>query len=1134
MARAARPAAPRERKAWLFFASVSVVTARRWATSRRTAPRSPAPWPPPLPAPERMWAEAAGPAGGAEPLFPGSRRSRSAWAAVRLELGGPDSCPVVLHSFTQLDPDLPRLEVERRAVLGQGPCPMLAGPRPWLCLPRDPGCLRPGPSPPSVLSLQSSTQEIGEELVNGVIYSISLRKVQVHQGANKGQRWLGCESEAALSVYETCKVRTVKAGTLERLVEHLVPAFQGSDLSYVTVFLCTYRAFTTTQQVLDLLFKRYGCVLPYSSGDGGPQDQLKSAISSILGTWLDQYSEDFCQPPDFPCLRQLVAYVQLNMPGSDLERRAHLLLAQLERAEPVEAAPEGAAARAGGTCGPGTRAGPLPGGSGHVMGAAGHTALPLAALLPVPAPALEPAPEREPTPAEALVPVPLPAPDPEPEPAPEPGTAAALGSALGPAPEPEPVPRSPATSAAELEAAPSPTLELEPALVSEPPWPAAAEDGLTEEKPHILAFAPDLVAEQFTLMDAELFKKVVPYHCLGSIWSQRDKKGKEHLAPTVRATVTQFNSVANCVITTCLGARGVTARARARVLEHWIEVARECRLLKNFSSLYAILSALQSNSIHRLKKTWEEVSRDSLRIFQKLSEIFSDENNYSLSRELLIKEGTSKFATLEVNPKRAQKRPKETGVIQGTIPYLGTFLTDLVMLDTAMKDYLYVSGQRAGGRVGGQPGTAQHPAGGPGLGRAWPSWTQPGPQSCTGRLINFEKRRKEFEVIAQIRLLQSACNNYSILPEARFVAWFHSLERLSESESYSLSCALEPPSESASSTLKARKSTAIVKRWSDRQVPSTELSASGSAHSKSCDQLRCGPYLSSGDVADALSVHSAGSSSSDVEEINMSFVPESPDAQEKKVPAPPRPGPGQPPTAEAESSRLLTALSPQFWESTSQSSPETSGISSASSSTSSSSASTTPVASTRTHKRSVSGVCGHGPALPLYNQQVGDCCIIRVSLDVDNGNMYKSILVTSQDKAPAVIRKAMDKHNLDEDEPDDYELVQVISEERSESGPVCGARAGAAPAQDTLPAGGRRAHGPWTRREVRGRPAEVSATELKIPDNANVFYAMNSAANYDFVLKKRTFSKGAKVRHGASSTLPRMKQKGLKLAKGIF
>ncbi|XP_036185114.1 ral guanine nucleotide dissociation stimulator isoform X2 [Myotis myotis] len=905
----------------------------------------------------------------------------------------------------------------RRWAIAHRPSPTVPSPTPW-------------PTPLLAPATESSTQEIGEELVNGVVYSISLRKVQVHPTASKGQRRLGCENESALSLYETCKVRTVKAGTLEKLVEHLVPAFQGSDLSYVTIFLCTYRTFTTTQQVLDLLFKRYGCILPYPHEDGGPQDHLRNAISSILGTWLDQYSEDFYQPPGFPCLKQLVAYVQLNMPGSDLERRAHLLLAQLERTELTEAELEALS--------------PAP--------ALEPAAAPVLAPSPVPTSEQEPAPSPAPAPAPAPSLAPAlassPVPTSEQEPAPAPALASSLAPALvsspvlaseqelvlagepepalEPAPEREPAPGPTPTATAELEPALSQTLELEPTPAPEPSWPSpvAAENGLSEERPHLLAFPPYLVAEQFTLMDAELFKKVVPYHCLGSIWSQRDKKGKEHLAPTVRATVSQFNSVANCVITTCLGDRSATARARARVVEHWIEVARECRVLKNFSSLYAILSALQSNSIHRLKKTWEEVSRwagpcprDSVRVFQKLSEIFSDENNYSLSRELLVKEGTSKFATLEMNPKRAQKRPKETGVIQGTIPYLGTFLTDLVMLDTAMKDYLY------------------------------------------GRLINFEKRRKEFEVIAQIKLLQSACNNYSIQPEEQFGAWFRAMARLSEAESYSLSCELEPPSESASNTLKAKKSTAIVKRWSDRQAPSTELSTSGSSHSKSCDQLRCSPYLSGGDIADALSVHSAGSSSSDVEEITMSFVPESPDGQEKK-----------------------------FWESASQSSPETSGISSASSSASSSSASTTPVASARTHKRSVSGVSSYSASLPLYNQQVGDCCIIRVSLDVDNGNMYKSILVTSQDKAPAVIRKAMDKHHLDEEQPEQYELVQVISDER----------------------------------------------KLKIPDNANVFYAMNSAANYDFVLKKRAFTKGAKVRHGASSTLPRMKQKGLRIAKGIF
>lgn len=139
------------------------------------------------------------------------------------------------------------------------------------------------------------------------------------------------------------------------------------------------------------------------------------------------------------------------------------------------------------------------------------------------------------------------------------------------------------------------------------PFATQEESGFEDELPvfSFMSFDPIMVAEQFTLMDAvrtfltllssfketlldsiatyiflqDLFKKVVPYHCLGAIWSQRDKKGKEHLAPTIRATVAQFNSVTNCAIATCLNNPSLKASQRARLLERWIDVAR----VRNFS-----------------------------------------------------------------------------------------------------------------------------------------------------------------------------------------------------------------------------------------------------------------------------------------------------------------------------------------------------------------------------------------------------------------------------------------------------------------------------------------------------------------------------------------------------------------------
>ncbi|KAM8875473.1 ral guanine nucleotide dissociation stimulator-like 1 [Spinachia spinachia] len=737
-------------------------------------------------------------------------------------------------------------------------------------------------------SKMSSVQDWGEEVEEGAIYNVTLKRVQIQQAANKGARWLGAEGDRlppghTVSQLETCKIRSIRAGTLERLVETLLTAFGDNDLTYTSIFLSTYRAFASTHTVLQLLLERYGSPERSEQESDGA---IRSALASILRAWMDQCPEDFQEPPDYPCLHMLMEYLRRALPGSGALRRSESLLEQLQSQAGLDDTDAG-----------------FHGNSSFCLG------------------------EEE---------------------------------------------------------------EVE-----------------IEVQENFLSFESDLVAEQLTYMDALLFRKVVPHHCLGSVWSQRDKKHNKHSAATIRATITQFNAVTACVVSTVLKHRQIRPHVRARVIQRWIEIAQECRIRKNFSSLKAIVSALQSNPLYRLKRVWACVHKDSMQTFEELSDIFSDHNNYLTSRELLMREGTSKFASLESCAKEHQKRThkrlqlqKEMGAMQGTIPYLGTFLTDLTMMDTALPDYV------------------------------------------EGGLNNFEKRRREFEVIAQIKLLQSACNSYCLAPEPAFLRWFKSQAQLSEEESYALSCEIEGLGDSSPTSPKPRKS--MVKRLSLMFLGPDSNAASSPVR----ETPRSPPTGSSGESMDSVSVSSSDSSSpSDSEGLTPTHTSE---PQQNKL-------------SESSSCNSLHSMD----------------TSSSTASVSVTTASPSPPGPPCTHRRSVSltAVSPSTPSqAPAYNTQAQDACIIRVSLEQGNGNLYKSILLTNQDKTPAVISRAMAKHNLEVEPEEGYELVQVISEER----------------------------------------------ELVIPDNGNVFYAMNTSANYDFLLRVRGSSRlPVQLRSRCSSTLPR-------------
>ena len=70
----------------------------------------------------------------------------------------------------------------------------------------------------------------------------------------------------------------------------------------------------------------------------------------------------------------------------------------------------------------------------------------------------------------------------------------------------------------------------------------------------------------------------------------------------------------------------------------------------------AIISGLQSNPIYRLNRSWSHVPKDKLQIFEELARIFSEDNNALAQRELLVREGTARFAdTVGANDHQMQK-----------------------------------------------------------------------------------------------------------------------------------------------------------------------------------------------------------------------------------------------------------------------------------------------------------------------------------------------------------------------------------------------------------------------------------------------------------------------------------------------
>jgi hypothetical protein len=192
------------------------------------------------------------------------------------------------------------------------------------------------------------------------------------------------------------------------------------------------------------------------------------------------------------------------------------------------------------------------------------------------------------------------------------------------------------------------------------------------------------IAEQLTYIDKCLFQEVSAHHCLGAVWGQRHQKKNNQSVPpvimsnsrvtvtsessagtplttsslnnetsvsasppppttiidkfaSIRAFIDQFNCVSFVVQATILERIGLKPVERARIVRKWIEIAQECRKYKNFSALNAIVQGLNTQCVSRLEKTWNEVPGEAKAQFNELTEMFSQDQNQRIFREILMK-----------------------------------------------------------------------------------------------------------------------------------------------------------------------------------------------------------------------------------------------------------------------------------------------------------------------------------------------------------------------------------------------------------------------------------------------------------------------------------------------------------------
>ncbi|RUS19616.1 hypothetical protein BC937DRAFT_87193 [Endogone sp. FLAS-F59071] len=187
--------------------------------------------------------------------------------------------------------------------------------------------------------------------------------------------------------------------------------------------------------------------------------------------------------------------------------------------------------------------------------------------------------------------------------------------------------------------------------------------------PTILQFPAHLIAYQLTLIESSIFLEIEPRALMDHT--------PRHPNPQVVASTDFFNYLTRLIEHSILIPQEATIRAQH--IHHWVKVAAKCHELQNYQTLKAIVSALGTPPVQRLKRTWACIPKKSMTRLELLSDLMSETRNYGRYREHMGMVNTSNVNGMSISVMKRETLKKPT------VPFLGTFIHDITYLVAAVK-----------------------------------------------------------------------------------------------------------------------------------------------------------------------------------------------------------------------------------------------------------------------------------------------------------------------------------------------------------------------------------------------------------------------------------------------------------------